>query len=456
MSLKAYLLRTVLSLSILSAPLCAQYRGALQGVVTDPSGAVVPKADVTLTSGDTNTEKKVTTNDSGVYSISGLAPGTYSLSVSKQGFVNQTLRNVEIRSEQAQNQNVQLAVSSGTAQTVTVNASAASAIDTETATVGGTLSGNEIRNLPTFGRDPFQALQLAPGAFGDDSRSAGGSGAQNLPGNAGPGASNGTTSIFATENQVQVTADGQRTENNSYEVDGVEVNSLAWGGAAVITPNEESVKEITVQSNPYDAENGRNSGAEVMVVSKNGTNEFHGSALMKGDRPGLNAYQRWNGPGNPVQKDMDRFNQFAGSLGGPIVHNRLFAFFSYETLRNDTSTVGSGWYETPQFIQTVTSTVPNSIAAKILGFPGEGASYTSIIPKSCSDAGLPASQCRVVTSGGQYQGLDIGSPIRTALGTSDPTYVSNGSPGIGGGLDGLPDIFFVQTSNPHHLQPAAV
>ena len=137
-----------------------------------------------------------------------------------------------------------------------------------------------------------------------------------------------------------MTANGQRTENNSFQVDGVEVNSLAWGGAAVITPNQESVKEITVQSNPYDAENGRNSGAQVLVVSKNGTNEFHGSALMKGDRPGLNAYQRWNGPGNPVQKDMDRFNQFAGSLGGPIIRNRLFFFFSYETLRNNTSAVG--------------------------------------------------------------------------------------------------------------------
>ena len=95
--------------------------------------------------------------------------------------------------------------------------------------------------------------------------------------------------------------------------------------AAVITPSEESVKEITVQSSPCDAENGRNSGAQVLVVSKNGTNQFHGSALMKIDRPGLNSYQRWNGPGNPVQKDMDRFNQWAGSLGGPTVKNHLIS-----------------------------------------------------------------------------------------------------------------------------------
>ena len=444
------IVRVLLALATLLVPsfLFAQYRASLQGIVTDPSGAIVPQATLTLTAAETSTQKQATTNESGFYSVSGLAPGKYSLSVEKTGFTKQTFGDIEIRSEQAQNQDVKLAVASGTATTVTVSGTTDALIDTETATVGGTLSGEQIRNLPTFGRDPFQALALAPGAFGDNSRAASGSGAASLPGNAGPGAPSGSSSIFATENQVQVTADGQRTENNSFQVDGVEVNSLAWGGAAVITPNQESVKEITVQSNAYDAENGRNSGAQVLVVSKNGTNEFHGSALMKGDRPGLNAYQRWNGPGNPVQKDQDRYNQFAGSLGGPIIKNRLFAFFSYETLRNDTSTVGNGWFETPQFIQSVTSAVPNSIAAKILGFPGEGASYSAIIPKSCSAAGLPASQCRAVSGG-----LDLGSPLHSSLGAADPSYVSNGAPGIGSGFDGIPDVFFVQTANPTTSNP---
>ena len=442
--------RRLIALAIFFVPslLYSQYRASLQGVVIDPSGAVVPQAKITLNSAETAVQKQATTNESGFYSIPGLAPGKYSLTVEKTGFSKQTFDDIEIRSEQAQNQDVKLAVSAGTVQTVTVSGTTDALIDTETATVGGTLSGQQIQNLPTFGRDPFQTLALAPGAFGDDSRSASGTSAQNLPGNAGPGGPTGSSSIFATENQVQVTADGQRTENNSFQVDGVEVNSLAWGGAAVITPNQESVKEITVQSNAYDAENGRNSGAQVLVVSKNGTNEFHGSALMKGDRPGLNAFQRWNGPGNPVQKDMDRFNQFAGSLGGPIIKNHLFFFFSYETLRNSTSTVGTGWYETPQFIQSVTAAVPNGISSKILGFPGEGAAYTQIIPKSCADAGLPASQCRQ-TAGG----LDLGSPLHLPLGTADPSYVSNGTPGIGSGFDGIPDVFFVQTANPTNSNP---
>ncbi len=428
----------------------AQFRASLQGTVADPSGAVVPGASVTLTNTETNFSQTVTTNESGVYSIPGLAPGRYKLTVDKPGFSKQEINDLQIASEQAQAQNVQLKLAAETTQSVTVSASASPAINTENANVAGTLSGQEIRNLPTFGRDPFQAVALAPGAFGDNARSSSGSGSQNLPGNAGPGGSSGTSSIFQTENQVQTVANGTRTENNSFQIDGVEVNSLAWGGAAVITPNEESVKEVTVESNPYDAENGRNSGAQVLVVSKNGTNEFHGSALMQGQRPGLNAYQRWNGPFNaPVQRDQDRFNQFSGSLGGPIIKNKLFFFFSYETLRNQSSSLSQGWYETPQY-DSLVGGLSGTIASKIAGYPGEGAAFTSTVPYTCAQAGFTtAGGCApVFNSSGQFQGLDIGSPLRTGIGTHDPSFVNNGNPGIGGGLDGIPDIFYVQTSNP--------
>jgi hypothetical protein len=336
-----------------------------------------------------------------------------------------------------------------------VSASGAPAIDTATATISGTFSAAQIQALPTFGRDPFRVAQLAPGSFGDNARNASGGGSQNLPGSAGPGGTSGTSSVFQTENQVQISSNGTRNNSNSFQVDGVEVNSLAWGGAAVITPNEESVKEVTVQSNPYSAENGRNSGAQVLVVSKNGTNDFHGSALFKADRPGLNAYQRYNGPSNPVQRDNDRFNQWAGSLGGPIVRNHLFFFFSYETLLTSTQSTALNWYETPQYLSAITAAAPNSIAAKFAGHPGEGVSFNQIVPKSCADAGVsnPA-LCGVVTGpSGQYLGLDVGSPLRSPLGAADPGYVSNGNFGVGGGLDGIPDVFYVQTVNPNNARP---
>jgi hypothetical protein len=436
----------------ISSPIAAQYRASLQGTVTDPTGAVVPNATVTLTSEETSISHKVTTNSSGVYTIGQLAPGRYDLTVQAPGFTVQTIKGVTITSEQAQSENVQLQVAQTATTTVTVNA-APPVINTETGTIAGTLTGNEIRSLPTFGSDPFQAVELAPGTFGDDSRAANGDQPHNLPGNAGPGGTTGSNSVFQTENQVQAVADGQRTENNSFQIDGVEVNSLAWGGAAVITPNEEAVKEVTVEANPYDAAYGRNSGAQVLVVTKNGTNEFHGSAMIKWDRPQFNAYQRWNGPGVPVQKDTDRFNEYAGSLGGPVIKNKLFFFFSYETILNHSLQLSDQWYETPQFDSAIPSAVPNSIAAKILGYPGEGAAYNAIIPEPCSFAGLGPSQCQPVYINGKYAGLDIGSPLRAPLGTADPTYVSPGNPGIGGGLDGTPDIMYVQTANPYDQFP---
>jgi len=404
-----------------ATPISAQYRGSLQGTVTDPQGGVVSGATVTLTSNETNSSKTATTSGAGVYSIPGLAPGSYSLTVEKEGFGKKAVL-VALPSEETQSQDVQLEVGQPATTTVNVSAEAVPAIDTETATISGTLSGQQIQALPTFGRDPFQAVQLAPGTFGETGRGANGSGGQNLPGSAGPGGTSGTSSVFQTENQVQVVANGTRNNSNSFQIDGIEVNSLAWGGAAVVTPNEESVKEVTVQANPYTAENGRNSGAQALVVSKNGTNEFHGSGVFKADRPGLNAYQRWNGPGNnPVQKDMDRFNQWAASLGGPVIKNHLFFFFSYETLRDNTATLGTNWYETPQFLSAAQAAKPGSIAAKIAGYPGEGASYNLIIPKTCADIGLTApGQCQVITQGGQYLGLDVGSPLRTPLGTPDP------------------------------------
>jgi hypothetical protein len=431
----------------------AQYRAGIQGTVTDSQGAVVPEASVTLTSQETNLSKQATSSSSGTYTFNGLAPGSYTLTAEKAGFKKQIVGDVRIAAEQMQAVDLHLEVGE-VSQSVTVS-DVAPIIDTETGQVAGTITSKQVQTLPTFGRDPFQLLQLAPGVFGDNARSAGGSGSSPMPGNAGPGGSSGTSSIFQTENQVQVSANGSRNISNSFQIDGIEVNSLAWGGAAVITPNEESVKEVKVIANNYSAENGRNSGAQVLVVSQNGTNSYHGSLFFKADRPGLNSFQRWNGPasdnpGTPqergLQRDNDRFNQFGGSIGGPIIRNKLFAFFSYETLRNDSVNSSTAWYETPQFLQLAPA---GSIASKLLTFPGEGVSFNAVLTRTCADAGLASpGQCAEVTSNGKFAGLDIGSPLTSALGAADTTFQNPGAPGVGNGLDGIPDIIPVDTTNP--------
>jgi Carboxypeptidase regulatory-like domain len=426
----------------LAMPAGAQYRAGLQGNVLDAQGAAVEGATVSLTSLDTNRALQVTTGSSGVYTFSSLAPGSYVVTVEKPGFKKKTLENVQILGEEIQALNISLEVGEVTA-TVTVNEAEAAPIDTESGQIGGTISKDEVQNLPSFGRDPFQLLRLAPGVFGDGAHNNGGD-AQNIPGSAGPGGTSATSSIFQTENQVQAFAGGQRNEANSFQVDGVSVNSLDWGGAAIITPNEESVKEVQIISNSYDAEYGHGSGAQISVVSQNGTNNYHGSFFFKIDRPGLNSVQGYNGPGGPGadQRVDNRFNQFGGSVGGPVIKNRLFGFFSYETLRNNSISPGTAWVETPEFL---TAAPAGSIANSLLSFPGEGASVISVLPSTCAQANLPATNCQPAGTG-----LDIGSPLTTPLGTKDPTFNGMATPaGIGNGLDGIPDIEFVSTANPN-------
>ena len=287
------------------------------------------------------------------------------LTVELSGFKKKVLDDVKIIAEQANALNVQLELGQ-TSEVVTVGA-AAPLIDTATGNISGTVTAEQIQSMPSFGRDPMQLLQLAPGAFGDGARGAGG-GTQNLPATT-IGGSGANTGIFATENGGQIVANGARTGENNYQIDGVGITSVSWGGTTVITPNEDSIKEIKVVTNNYDAENGRYRGAQVQMISQNGTNQLRGSAFFKWDRPSLNAFQKYNGYGKSVTKNTSDFNDFGGTVGGPILKDKLFGFFSYETLRQPTSTtIVQGWYQTPQYMALAAP--GGSAAEKFLTFPG--------------------------------------------------------------------------------------
>ena len=283
----------VLCVLLFAALAQAQYRGSIQGVITDPQGAVIPGATITLIDRETNRTLTATSDNAGVYNFNTLPPSRYSMTVEKTGFKKKVLDNVAIIAEQANAINIQLEIGA-VGETVTVNASEAPLIDTETAQVTGTVTASDVEKLPSFNRDPFQLVQLAPGMFGDGSQGPGGGSAQ-LPGT-NSGASGSTDGIFKTENAPQSIANGSRLNANNITLDGVGITSVSWGGAAVVTPNEDSVKEIKVVTNSYDAENGRFAGAQIQVISQNGTNNYHGSFFFKVDRPGLNSYSPMLGP----------------------------------------------------------------------------------------------------------------------------------------------------------------
>jgi hypothetical protein len=435
----------------------AQYRASLRGVVSDATGAVVPGATVTLTNKATNEKSVITSDDSGIYTFNALPPATFVLQVEKQGFKTNVIQEVVIIPEQPNALNVQLEVGAAQ-QTVTVSGSTAPLLDTENATLGATIDSNQIQHLPSFNRDVFQLAQLTPGVFGDASQAAGG-GAYNLPGNQGPGGtSGGAGGIFETENGPQIQTRGGQYETNGITIDGISTVSAVWGGTSVITPSEDSISDVKVVANSYDAESGRFSGGAIEVTSKSGSNSVHGSLFFKASRPGLNAYQRYNGlqslgPGTPdargLNRDENRFNQYGGSVGGPIWKNRIFAFFNYEASPLASSGVAQGWYETSQFNSTAAPA--GSIAAKFLSYPGEGVSASTIIPSTCSQIGLTEGvNCATVAGG-----LDVGSPLTIGLGKQDPSYGgSPNMPGVGSGLDGVPDLADYSTLNPTSVSQA--
>ena len=319
-------LLTLAAILVLAPAAHAQYRTSIQGVVTDSTGALVPGATLTLT--DTGTsEKQVRQSDAkGVYNFNALPPDTFTLVVEKKGFRKQVLDKLALSPEQANSVNVQLVVGTEN-ESVTVDASTEPAIDTETANNGRTISENEIQHMPAFQRDVTSLIQLAPGVLADGSQQAGGGGFQ-APGtqtnaSTGGGGNLGhSSSIFATENGANANANGGQFENNGYTVDGISTVSVVWGGSTVITPSEDSVSNVKIVTNAYDAENGRFSGALTEITSKSGTNELHGSLFAQINRPGLDAYQRWNGPASAVAYDPTTGQRLTAAARGLLRDSR--------------------------------------------------------------------------------------------------------------------------------------
>jgi hypothetical protein len=441
------LLSALLLSGLCSTAAWAQFNASIQGTVADASGAVIAGAKVTLVNKESGRKSEATASSDGFYRFSALAPGAYKLTVERDGFKKKELEKITVSAEASAGVDVVMETGVVT-ETVTVSGEAAVALETENANVSRAITTVEIRQLPQVGRDPYELLRLTPGVFGDGAR-AGNGNAVNLPNTTGPGGSN--NSIFQTENQVQISANGQRLSSNNFQIDGVSVNSFNWGGAALITPNQESVKEIRVLANSYSAEDGRNSGAQIRVVSQNGTNDLHGSSFFKYNSPELNALNKYGGPKAPRARVSDYLRQFGGSLGGPLPLPRFgqggkatfggkdksFFFFSYEGLRNSSNNLGRSYVETPQFRQLVLQQRPNSVTAKVLSAGGVEPRILNVLTPSCGIFNDDAARCRVVGNG-----LDIGS-LTGATGQ----YVSLGTP-TGGGLDGIPDIQEVQFALP--------
>jgi outer membrane receptor protein involved in Fe transport len=286
--------------------------GKITGVITDASGAVVPEASVTVTNSSTNNSKQTTSDNSGFYQVLQLPIGLYRVTVSAPGFEKVTIDSkTALQINETLRIDVKLDVGK-VSNEVTVE-SAGTQVETENSTVGGTVTGQAIFELPLNGRDTLDLLKTQPGVS---------------PTNMDSSAA-GNYSIG-----------GMRTDSVTYLLDGGLNNDLLDNGV-VADPNPDAVAEFKVLENNYSAEYGRNAGGIVSVVTKSGTNQFHGTGYdyVRNNFFDSNSFFN-NQQGLPVP--VLKRNQFGGTIGGPVIKNKLFFFFSYEGQRQTSLDTGAG------------------------------------------------------------------------------------------------------------------
>jgi hypothetical protein len=290
------------------AVVAQQTNGIIQGTVTDDAGAVVTGATVSVVNDSTQSTRAVTSGTDGSYAFTELLPGRYHVQVTKEGFKTESQQGVELHVASTVVLNVKLAV--GTAsEVVTVEANPME-VETTSGTLGNVLEGPQVRELPLNGLNFIGLTLLIPGASTQDGFNA-----------STKGVLGGSDIVFSG---------GQRT-GNVFTVDGAPNNDNGSQRTILAYPSLDAISEMKIVTNSYPAEYGQAGGAQVNIVTKSGTNALHGSLYYFGRNDALNANQWFNkntAPAIPIGEL--RRNDFGGTVGGPVIKDKLFFFFSQE------------------------------------------------------------------------------------------------------------------------------
>ncbi|WP_158751496.1 TonB-dependent receptor domain-containing protein [Acidobacterium sp. S8] len=311
--LRPFLYICLLSTAILSGrqTLLAQATasGNISGVVTDPTGAAVPNAAVTVTNTATNAERRTVTSGTGEYRFDLLSPGAYQLQVEASGFSSAQVKGLQVLVGATATINVPMTTGQ-VSQTVEVTANS-QLVDTEKTDVSTTVSTKQIEDLPLNGRDFANLAILAPGVKMVDS-------------------------YDPTKNRYAVYAvNGSSGRNTNTTVNGIDNKDNTVGGAVMQLPLE-AVQEFNISPNRFSAANGKSEGAALNVITKSGTNKFHGSLYGFFRTQTFQTNNYFAEQGDQSKPDYSR-QQYGGSFGGPIRKDKDFGFFAYEGLRERSS-----------------------------------------------------------------------------------------------------------------------
>lgn len=298
-------------------PAVAQAVGAITGVVVDQSGAVVPGVTIEATNTATNQTRTAVTGADGYFSVLQLAPGPYTVRATLSGFKTVVREGIRVTVETTSRVDLQMAVGA-LEEAVTVTGDAP-LIETRSATLGTVIDEKKIVELPLNGRNFTQLGPLLPGVVAPPPALGGASG------DATPGGFGATTAGFSVN--------GMRNQSNNFLLDGAS-NNDTFNTGFVLRPPPDAIQEFKILTHSYTAEYGRNAGSVVNVVTKSGTNQLRGAAWEFFRDDALQARNYFAPQDQPKPKLQQ--NQFGGTLGGPLMRNRLFAFGFYEGHRNVT------------------------------------------------------------------------------------------------------------------------
>jgi len=283
-----------------SAGLAQEFRGRIQGIVTDSSQAVIPGASVTLANVNTQVKTVRQTNEAGIYRFDNVDPGAYTITIEASGFSKFLQENVQVRSQGDITVNATLTPGQVT-ETVTISASPVE-VQFNSTNVTMTIDTKLAEEVPRLDRNPFKLSLLNPAAV--ETR-------------------RGEMMPYHSWSANSVELGGGTDKKNDLQVDG---SPIGVGHKASYTPNPDSIQEVNVQQNAVDAEVGHSAGGTVSMTLKSGTNEYHGTLFYLGRQPVLNAItNRTTGV-----KSAEKRNMWGGTIGHPIIRSKLFNFFSYE------------------------------------------------------------------------------------------------------------------------------
>jgi hypothetical protein len=289
-------------------------RATLSGRITDTTGGTVPEATAIIESPGTGLRREVQTSSGGMYTFSQLPIGTYVLTISKPGFRSVKVNDVQLGVGDNRILNLEMQVS--TVETAVTVEGTAEVLDTSSPVIGAVIGSNQVREMPLNGRHWASLMALAPGAI-----------------NTGEG------------NQQSIRFVGRARDDNNWTFDGIDATGVKdprQEAALRLVISTDSIAEFRVNSTLYSAESGSGAGGQVNVVSKSGTNAFHGSLFEFFRNDKLDARNPFD-----TSKQPFRLNQFGGNVGGPLIRNKSFFFANYEGLRQRVS-------------QTLTNDVPSA------------------------------------------------------------------------------------------------